>query len=174
MVGVVSACQPASVSTKPASGASGAASGAARGGAVVAHLGQPIDLTGAGSGEKARVVAVKVVDPARATDEFSTPDAGKRYVGVQFRITDTGAAAYSDSPSNGATAIDASGQQYSAEMADPKTSAGEAFPAATSIAPGDSALGVVVFQIPTGAKVVKVQFGMDSGMSGHTAQWNVS
>ncbi|MFG2717090.1 hypothetical protein ACGFW5_02100 [Streptomyces sp. NPDC048416] len=37
-----------------------------------------------------------------------------------------------------------------------------------------SALGFIVFEIPTTSKVTKVQFAMDSGFSDDTGQWVVS
>jgi hypothetical protein len=49
---------------------------------------------------------VKLVDPAGAKDEYSTPDAGTRFVAVQFRLKNTGTELYSNSPSNGTKIVD--------------------------------------------------------------------
>ncbi|MEV0537623.1 hypothetical protein [Kitasatospora sp. NPDC050463] len=62
------------------------------------------------------VTVVKVVDPASATDTFSSPKAGMRLVAVQFRLGNTGTAVYDDSPSSGARLADSQGQQFNASI----------------------------------------------------------
>jgi hypothetical protein len=137
-----------------------------------AVVGDTLNLTGLESSEALAVTLVKVVDPANPENEYSTPQAGKRFVAVQFRLKNTGTAVYSDSPSNGARLIDTQGQQFDASYDD--TAAGPGFPGSVAVAPGDTALGYITFEIPAASKVAKVQFAMDSGFSGHTGQWNVS
>ncbi|MFH9892073.1 hypothetical protein ACH4O0_26375 [Streptomyces luteogriseus] len=70
-----------------------------------AAVGDALDLKGLEDGEALAVTVVKVVDPARAENEYSTPDVGLRFVAVQFRLKNTGTAVYSDSPSNGARLV---------------------------------------------------------------------
>jgi len=41
-------------------------------------------------------------------------------------------------------------------------------------AAGDTSLGWLVFEVPTGDQVAQVQFTPDSGMGDDTAQWSVS
>ncbi|MFF9277366.1 DUF4352 domain-containing protein [Streptomyces griseosporeus] len=135
-------------------------------------MGDTLDLTGIENGEALAVTLVKVVDPARAADEYSSPEAGKKFVAAQFRLRNTGTRVYSDSPSNGARVIDAQGQQFSSSVED--TQAGPSFPGSITLTPGDSALGYITFEIPLSSTAVKVQFAMDSGFSGNTGQWNVS
>ncbi|MGW2886372.1 DUF4352 domain-containing protein [Streptomyces griseoruber] len=137
-----------------------------------AVAGDTLDLTGQESGETLAVTLVKVVDTAPAENEFSSPDAGMKFVAVQFRLKNTGTAVYSDSPSNGARVIDTQGQQFDASIED--TAAGPGFPGSVTIAPGDSALGFITFEIPARSRVAKAQFAMNSGFSGNTGQWNVS
>ncbi len=150
----------------PASGVPGAAP-------APAHIGDAITLTGLDKGSKAQVALLRVVPTATAADDFGAPDQGKRLVGAQFRIANVGSAAYSDSPANGAKVIDAQGQSYDASIAD-NVSEGPSFAAQTNIAPGDSGQGFLVFEVPTAAQIVKVQFGMDSGFGNQTAQWSVN
>lgn len=38
------------------------------------------------------------------------------------------------------------------------------------LTPGNSALGVIVFELPAGAKTAMAQFGLDSGF-GQKGQW---
>lgn len=139
---------------------------------VPAKLGDSITLKGNNGGEIA-VTAIKVVDPVRSTDGFSTPDAGNRYFAVQFSIKDTGQSAYDDSPANGAKVVDTQSQQFSADITLDKSTAGPGLPAETKLAPGDQALGYLVFQVPKAAKVAKVQFSQSSGF-GDTGEWVVS
>ncbi|MCY0933870.1 DUF4352 domain-containing protein [Streptomyces sp. H34-S4] len=137
-----------------------------------AAVGDTLDLTGLKNGEALAVTVVKVVDPARADNEFSTPDAGKRFVAVQFRLKNTGRVIYSDSPANGARLVDTQGQQFGTAYED--TTAGPGFPGSVIIAPGDTGLGFITFEVPNSSRIFKVQFAMNSGFSGNTGQWEVS
>ena len=139
--------------------------------AATANLGDPITLNGIDPGSKAVVTALKVVDPTTSTDGISTPAAGTRYVAVQFQIQNTGTVAYDDAPDNGAKVMDANGQQFGYSSVD-SVSAGPKFPATITLAPGEKALGYIVFEVPTSSKVTTVQFGMDSGY-GDSGKWTV-
>lgn len=136
-----------------------------------ATVGKTLDLTGSGDGERLAVTVVRVVDPAGATDEYSSPDADMRFVAVQFRLKNTGTAVYKDSPSNGAKVVDTQGQQFDSTYEG--TSAGPAFPGSLTVAPGDTGLGFITFEVPRDSKIAKVQFAMNSGFSDDTGQWNV-
>ncbi|MEY9963050.1 hypothetical protein ABIA33_001076 [Streptacidiphilus sp. MAP12-16] len=161
-----------STAAQPAGGGgNGSSSAPAKAKASSAKVGDTIALSGM-NGEKADLTVVKVVDNPKGADDFSTPEAGKRFFAVQFRIKDTGSGAYSDAPSNGAKVVDSQGQAYTSDLND--TKAGQSFPAAVNIAPGSSGLGFITFQVPANAKITQIQFGLDSGMADQTGQWNVS
>ncbi|MDJ0346983.1 DUF4352 domain-containing protein [Streptomyces sp. PH10-H1] len=115
------------------------------------------------------VTVTRVVDPAGA--EVFTPDAGKRFVAVQFRLRDTGTAVYSDAPSNGAQVIDTQGQAFNSTIAD--TNAGPSFPGIVRLTSGSSALGFITFEVPKGSVIAKVQFTLNSGFADNTGQWTV-
>lgn len=153
----------------------GSAPGAgAQGGAApkTAGIGSAITLSGNASGEQMAVTVTKVIASARPGDAFTSAPARDRLYAVQFRLRDTGSAAYSDAPSNGAAVTDSAGQSYQAGLAD--TAAGcQAFPATENIAPGASGLGCIVFEVPKSAKITQVQFTLDSGFGPDTGQWNV-
>ncbi len=137
-----------------------------------AAIGTAITLSGNGDGEQMSVTVTKVISSAQSGDEFASAPAGDRLYAVQFRLRDTGSAAYSDAPSNGATVVDSKGQSYQAGIAD--TAAGcTSFPASENIAPGSSGLGCIVFEVPEKAKITQTQFTLDSGMGPQTGQWNV-
>ena len=151
-----------------ASAGDGKASGAA---AKTAGIGSAITLSGNDSGEQMSVTVTTVITDAQPSDEFSDAPAGDRLYAVQFRLRDTGSAAYSDSPSNGAAVVDSSGQSYDSAL---DNAAGcQSFPGSENIAPGASGLGCVVFEVPQSAKITEVQFTLDSGMGPQTGQWNV-
>lgn len=136
-----------------------------------AEVGDTVDLTGNLDGEGLAVTLVKLVDPAGAKNQYATPEAGTRFVAVQFRLKNTGTAVYKDSPSNGAKIVDTQGQQFSPSYND--TSAGPGFPGSVTVAPGDTGLGFLTFEVPKASKIAKVQFAMNSGFSSNTGQWTV-
>lgn len=137
-----------------------------------AAVGTTITLTGASAGEKMAVTVVQVFPNATGADEFTTPDAGKQFYAVQFRLIDNGSAAYSDAPDNSAKLVDASGQSYQSDVS--SVSQCQSFPGTETIAPGATGLGCVVFQVPTGAQIAAVQFTLDSGFASQTGQWKVT
>ncbi|MFJ8044441.1 DUF4352 domain-containing protein [Kitasatospora sp. NPDC096147] len=175
------ACTPAesgvSTDAKPSAATSDKAAGAATDKAAeapkqAAKIGDTIGLKGFDKAETADVAAVKIVDPAEPGDEFFKPADGKRWVAVQFRIKPTGSKAYSDAPFNSAKVVDAEGQAYGTTLAE--TKAGKSFEGSTNIAPNETGLGFVTFEVPKEAKIDKVQFTLDSGMAPQTGQWKLS
>jgi hypothetical protein len=89
---------------------SGTGAGAAK--KQTATVGSAITLSGNSGGEQMSVTVTKVISDAQPGDEFSSAPSGDRLYAVQFRLRDTGSAAYSDSPSNGAAVVDSAGQSY--------------------------------------------------------------
>ena len=136
-----------------------------------AGIGSAITLAGNDGGEQMAVTVTKVIRSAAENDGLGLLPGGDRLYAVQFRLTDTGSAAYSDSPSNGAAVVDSAGQSYQSGME--TVSRCQAFPASENIAPGSSGLGCVVFEVSEKAKIVSVQFTLDSGFGPQTGQWNV-
>jgi hypothetical protein len=165
--------KPKAQASTPASKGSGEKPAAKKSAAPeVAKVGDTIALKGTDDGSKLDVTVVKVVDPAKGADEFTTPGSGKRYVGIQFRLVNTGSVAYNDSPSNGAQVSDADGQQFESAFAD--ISAGPSMSSDVKLKPGGKALGWIVFEVPKASKVSVVQFGMDSGFAEQTGEWKLS
>jgi hypothetical protein len=137
----------------------------------VAKVGDTLTLEGFEEGSKLDVTVVKVADPAKSANEFLEPDSGKRLVGVQFQLVNTGKAAYSDSPSNGAQVADSEGQQFDSTFAD--ITAGPSMSSGLKLKPGAKGLGWIVFEVPKAAKLDTVQFTMDSGFADQTGEWKV-
>jgi Domain of unknown function (DUF4352) len=136
-----------------------------------AGIGSAITLSGNGSGEQMSVTVTKVTSDASASDSFDEPPAGDRLYAVQFRLSDTGTAAYSDSPSNGAAVVDSAGQSYQSGLEN--VAACQSFGGTENIAAGNSGLGCIVFEVPAKAKITQIQFTLDSGMGPDTGQWDV-
>ena len=133
-------------------------------------VGSQFDLQD-GSGDTYQVSLVKVIDPARGADQFSSPGSGKRFVGLVFKVR-----ALTGSPKNEDANIDAvlvggNGQNYSADY---DGIAGYTnFDSGTiHVAQGDMVTGAVTFQVPDGITVSSVQWTAVSGF-GVTVEWNV-
>jgi Domain of unknown function (DUF4352) len=170
---IASAGSPGHTVTSGQAGTSPSASvsTAAKPAAAAAKVGSAITLAGNGSGERMAVTVTKVYRHAQPASSFGDPDTGDRLVAVQFRLTDTGSAAYSDSPSNGAAVVDASGQSYQSTFNNAANC--PSFPGTENIAAGASGLGCIVFEVPQAAVITEVQFTLDSGMGPQTGQWDV-
>lgn len=138
----------------------------------VAKVGDTVALKGTEDGSKLDVTVVKVVDPAKPADEFSAPEDGNRWIGVQFQLVNTGTIAYGDSPGNGTQIADVQGQQFTSTFAD--VSAGPSMASSVNLKPGAKALGWVVFEVPKASKADVVQFTMDSGFADQTGEWKLS
>ncbi|MFE4605601.1 DUF4352 domain-containing protein [Kitasatospora indigofera] len=163
---------PGSASPSGPATATGSAGSPSGGTAARARVGDTLELPGSVSGSRMAVTVTQVVDPAAPGNELSTPRAGNRLVSVRFSLHNVGTAVYSDTPSNGAQVIDGQGQGFNADIF-VTTQAGPAFPTNVNIAPGETALGFVSFQLPAGSTLAKVQFTLDSGFADATGQWRV-
>ncbi|WP_406112483.1 DUF4352 domain-containing protein [Kitasatospora purpeofusca] len=122
-------------------------------------------------GNTADITAVKVVDPAQSSNEYLHAADGKHYVAVQFQIKPTGAKAYSEAPWSAAKVVDDQGQTYGPTLAE--TKAGPSFQTPTNIASGETGKGFVVFEVPNGTKLDKVQFSLDNGFADQVGQWKL-
>lgn len=160
----------ASVNTDPKQGGAGSSDGKASK-AATAKVGDTLTLHGMEQGSQLDVTIKKWADPATPADEFTTPEAGKRWVAAQFLLTNTGKKTYADAPSNGAQALDGDGQRFDTTFGD--VTAGPSMTTDAKVPPGGKALGWIVFEVPKGVKVSDVQFAMDSGMSDESGQWKI-
>ncbi|WP_405005929.1 DUF4352 domain-containing protein [Kitasatospora purpeofusca] len=137
-----------------------------------AKVGDTIALKGTlEKGNTADVTALKVVDPAQSSNEYLHAADGKHYVAVQFQIKPTGAKAYSEAPWSAAKVVDDQGQAYGPTLAE--TKAGPSFQTPTNIASGETGKGFVVFEVPNGTKLDKVQFSLDNGFADQVGQWKL-
>ena len=143
-------------------------------GVVTGTLGQALTLYGFQPGEKMSVTLTKVLPGARPGDQFSAPGAGDRLYAVQFKLANTGSAAYNDSPSNGTRIVDSAGKSYSPTFMIDSVTGCPLFAAVAQIAAGGSQQGCLAFQVPATAKITAVRFALDSGLASQTGKWSVA
>jgi hypothetical protein len=118
------------------------------------------------------VTLVKVIDPATGADQFTTPDAGKHFVGTVFTITgDTGST--NDDANSDAVVIGSDGQTYTFDANDIAGYTNFNYGNFT-VSAGRHATGAVVFQLPNGVKVASVQWNPNTFTTSSPATWNVS
>lgn len=139
--------------------------------AAKAHVGSTIAINGQHAGNVLEVTLVKIVDPAKPDNDFTTPAPGKRFVVLQFKLVNKGAAEYDDDPMTDVKVKDAAGQSYDPELVG-VASAGQPIDTGLKLPPGDTALGTLTFALPSGSKVAKVQYTLSAGF-GNTGQWSV-
>jgi uncharacterized protein DUF2510/uncharacterized protein DUF4352 len=138
--------------------------------ATPARVGSYFDVQDA-SGDTYQVTLAKVIDPAQGADEFSTPDNGKRFVGIVFKIKALKGSPQDEDANNDAAIIGSNGQTYSADF---DNIAGYTnFDNGTiHVAQGDTETGSVTFQVPDKVKAAEVQWTAGGGF-GSTVQWDV-
>lgn len=138
----------------------------------VAKVGDTITLAGNEEGLKVDATLKKWLDPAKGSDEFNKPQAGKRWVAAQFELVNKGTIVYDDSPSNGTQVADTEGQRFTAWYGE--IAAGPQMASGAKVPPGDKVLGWIVYEVPKNSKITTVQFGLNSGFAEQTGQWSVS
>lgn len=136
-----------------------------------AGIGDSITLKGT-QGETVKVKVLRVLDPAPAGG-FDTPSSGKRYVGVEIQLTNTGGKTYKDSPSNGATMIYGADRQADATLLTGGPCSSDGFASDARIAPGSKRRGCIPFEIGKSAKAKTFQFALDSGFSDQGGEWQL-
>jgi hypothetical protein len=139
---------------------------------ATAAVGGTITLQGMDPGLKVKVTVTKLVNPATPAQDFMKPKAGNRFVAVEVTLENVGEAVYSDAPTNSGILIDGEGQQYRSTFSDVRE--GQGFGGTATINKGDSRKGVIVFEVPEGAKLAKFQFGLNSGFAQQKGEWTLN
>ncbi|MFE6846630.1 hypothetical protein [Streptomyces sp. NPDC057686] len=143
--------------------------------------GETIPLSGTEPGQHLDVTLTRVVDPADPAPAPAPADSGSdsgsgsgsgRLVAVEFRLENTGTAAYQDSPAKSSHLLDSGGQRFTGSNT--TTTAGPAFPETLTLAPGGSALGFVTFRLPDEAALAAVQFALNAGLADDVGHWSLS
>jgi len=116
----------------------------------------------------ARVTLVKLIDPAPGSDEFSTPDAGTRFVGAEFEIVAIGSV--SDDANNDAAIVGSDNQTYQPDAFDSIAGCTNFNSGQVTLAAGGTSTGCVTFEVRTGVTPKVVTFGTEDATIG---QWQV-
>lgn len=158
--------QPAASSSVTASRPATSTSTSSASAKPVAHVGATLSLT---RGEQ--VTLTQVIDPAQGT-QYESPDPGKRFAAVVFKVTDVSQKAASGDANVDASVIGSDDQTYSPDF-DTVTECTDFNYGSFQLGPGESATGCITFQLPTPVRVAKVQWAPGGGFSGEFAEWLV-
>lgn len=117
------------------------------------------------------VTAKRVLDPATGADEYTTPDAGKRFIGVKLTIS--GGIGYShDDANNDVAIVGSDGQTYTPDFN--SISAGTNFNDGDfSVSAGQKVTGWVTFQLPKRVSAASVQWQADIFGGSPPATWTM-
>jgi hypothetical protein len=116
------------------------------------------------------VTATQFVDPAQPSNQYVTPqNAGDIFVAVAFTIKSTGTLPISDDIYLDTKIYDSAGQGFSSAFED--TSSGPSFPSGNiDVAPGGTASGWVMFEVPGSVSLTTVNFTPGAGYAIQAAQ----
>jgi hypothetical protein len=122
-----------------------------------------------GSGNLYQVTLTKGIDPAKGENQFTVPDAGKRFVGLVFRVKALTGSPQDEDANNNAVILGSNGQKYAADF---EGIAGYTNfdHGAIHVSKGETVTGSVTFQLPKAVKVSTVQWTALSGF-GSTVEW---
>lgn len=132
-------------------------------------LGGSVDVT---TQDRSRVgvTALAVVDPVPRGGYLLRPKRGRRWVGLRLRVEALGPGVYKDAPGNGSRLL-AGAQSYRAVTAQPDGC--PPLEVLLKLAPGQSATGCVIFEIPRGRSVGRFRFTPSSGFAPDVATWRL-
>jgi hypothetical protein len=133
-----------------------------------ARVGETLTLEG--QGREMRVTVVSVLDPAPVSPR-DEPEAGKRFVGIDLRLENTGDKTYEDAPFDGASL--ATSEQVLGESTLASRGRCELGPRIT-IRPGEQHQGCMLFEVPREAELVTFEFTLSPGAASRRAgQWRL-
>jgi hypothetical protein len=115
------------------------------------------------------VTVTQFVNPAQPANQYVTPqNAGDKFVAVAFTVKSTGNTAVSDDIYNDTKLYDSTGQGFEGNFED--TASGPGFPSGEiNVAPGGTASGWVMFEVPGNASGFTVTFTPSSGFANQAA-----
>ena len=140
-----------------------------------AHVGATLSLAGSG-GDQADVTLSQVIAPATGADGPPTDDNGNpttaSYVATVFTVKNTGSQALQGDANSDVSVIGSDGQSYSPDF-DNVNECTNFNDGSFALGAGESVNGCVVFVIPAGVTVAKVQWTPDSGFGSSFGEWLV-
>lgn len=121
-------------------------------------------------GDQLTVTATGIIDPATAAPGSGLPDAGFRFVAVEFDIANASQNTIGGDANFSATATGSDGTTYSADYGT-VSECSNFIDGDFEVPPSDTASGCVVFEVPTSVSVQSVQFSLAPGYL-DTAEWS--
>lgn len=137
-----------------------------------AAVGGSITLQGMDAGLKMKVTVDQFFNPATPAEDYMKPKTGTKLVALQVTLSNVGQAVYNSSPEGGAVLIDDQGQQYRTSFG--RITEGQGLGGQATINTGDTRKGVIIFEAPESAKLVKFQYGLNSGFAKQKGEWTLS
>lgn len=116
------------------------------------------------------ITLVKVVDPGTLAPYNSPAPSGDRYIGAQFKVTNTGNSNASTDLNSFASAISDSGGTYPAAITELSDCPSFAGGGAIQLLPGDNTTGCVDFAVPASAHISRLAI---SNPTMTTAVWHL-
>ncbi len=137
-------------------------------------VGTSTTLTGESSGEKYKVTLSSVVDPATESDGLSMLPSGDRLVAVNLTVANAGTGIQQESIDDDVTLIDSGNHDYDGTSAFESVSQCQSFSGQSTLPPGQTVSGCVVFEVPSSAVLSKFQYIPDAGFASSLGEWNLS
>ncbi len=103
-------------------------------------------------------------DPFVDESEFDTPALGTRFVAIGLSVRNVGRDRLEDAMSNGARLVLTSGTALNASLLNGCSGIVE-------MAPGETRLSCVAFEVPFGVAIQQFEFSADSGFGQETGVW---
>lgn len=116
------------------------------------------------------VTLLNVFDPARGSNQFNTPEAGKRLVTADFKIVNNGQSTVRGNADNNTIIIGSDNQTYTSDLRSVSECTDFDY-SSYVIVSGASQTGCVTFQLPNGISVATVRFTPHSGNSMDMGEW---
>jgi hypothetical protein len=113
---------------------------------------------------------VGLIDPAQGADQFTTPDAGKRFVAVEISVTGKSPGNDTNDANDNLSVVGTNHQVYSADF-DSVSECTDFNDGQYTVTKGQEEAGCVTFQIPTGIYVAQVKYNPNAGFSTNEATW---
>ncbi len=124
------------------------------------------------SGDNVGVEVYKVIDPATPDNQFDAAPSGQRLVAVQIGVRDEASGPFTDDMDSDTTLVGSDSQTYTAAFSG--ISGCTNFDNGTvDLTKGSTAVGCVVFELPTGVTPAQVDFKPEADFGGSPVQWNI-
>jgi hypothetical protein len=124
------------------------------------------------SGDDVDVEVYKVIDPATPDNEFDAAPAGQRLVAVQMGVRNEASTPFTDDMDFDTTLIGSNSQTYTAAF-NGISNCTNFDNGTVDLTKGSTAVGCVVFDLPTGVSSAQVDFKPEGDFGGSPVQWNV-